>query len=115
MTAPALPTPQSFTIKQGDTGPPIQAVLQDAEGTVQDLTGATVRFHLLDVSGTVIIDASASVLDDAGGKVSYAWQAGDTDSAGSFKGEFEVTLPSGEIRTFPNWSNIRVKIVAELA
>jgi hypothetical protein len=49
---------------------------------------------------TAKVDASATVIDEDAGRVKYVWQTGDTDTAGTFQGEFEVTYSSGEIEIF---------------
>lgn len=104
----------AFTIKQNDTAPSVEAVLKNSAGTAVDLTGATVNFHMKDLSGTVVVDAVASVTDGSGGTVQYDWNSADTDTAGTFYAEFEVEYPDGTIETFPNTGSVAVKIVKEL-
>ena len=79
-------------------------------GSVVDLTGATVRFHMGDV-----IDAPAIIVNATGGVVRYDWATGDTDVAGSYRAEFEVTFVDGRIETFPNDTSIGVIIREDLA
>jgi hypothetical protein len=45
---------------------------------------------------------NASVFDAVNGVVKYDWVAGDTETAGDFECEFEVTEADGALRTFPN-------------
>lgn len=105
----------AFQIKQNDTSPAIRAALKDGNNSAIDLTDATVRFHMKDLSGTVIVDAEASVISPAtSGIVQYDWSAADTDTAGSYYAEFEVTYANAKIETFPNNSNISVSIRPEL-
>jgi hypothetical protein len=104
----------AFTIKQNDTAPSVEAVLKNSAGSAVDLTGATVNFHMKDLSGTVVVAAAASVTDDIGGTVQYDWIAADTDTAGTFYAEFEVEYPDGTIETFPNTGSVAVNIVKEL-
>ncbi len=48
------------------------------------------------------------------GKVRYDWNTTDTDTDGTFYGEFEVTADDG-IQTFPNKTNIAIIITKDLA
>lgn len=105
-----------FTIKQGDTKPEIRATLKDANGTAINLTGATVRFHLsAKVSGTVKVDSPATVISASEGIVQYAWSTGDTDTAGVYNAEWEITFSDGSVQTVPNDGYDEVLIKAQLA
>lgn len=109
-----------LNMKRGDTAPPITATLE-VGGTAVDLEGATVRFHMRDSSQQVVVDAAANndqVSDGSDGTlgmVSYDWIAGDTDIAGMFEGEWEVTFADSSIRTFPTLHNTRIRIVGDIA
>ena len=81
----------AFYIKRGDTRPSLYATLTQ-EGSVVDLTGATVRFHMGNV-----VDASAEILEASAGTVRYNWVAADTLLEGSYRAEFEVTFPDGHV------------------
>jgi len=105
----------AFSIKQNDTAPSLRATLRDGSGTVIDLTDATVRFHMKAVGGTAVkVDALSNIIDAEGGIVQYNWASNDTDTAGSYYAEFEVTYSDGTIETFPNNSNLSISIRAEL-
>lgn len=96
-----------FEIKEGDTSPAIKYQLQDEDGNPVDLSGANVRFMMrLGSADTLKIDTSESgavaVTDAAGGIVEYAWQVDDTDAAGTYQAEWEVTYSDGSVETFPN-------------
>lgn len=104
-----------FTIKRRDQLPEIAATLTDAEGTIVNLGGATVRFILVNkADGTVAVDQPATIVNAPAGTVKYTWVAGDTDVAGTYNGEFEVTFIDGRAETFPNSKNIAIKIFADL-
>lgn len=106
----------AFTIKQNDTAPSLKATLKDGSGTVIDLTNATVRFHMKAVGATTTkVDRATSVTDATNGVVQYNWQPADTDTAGSYYAEFEVTYSDGTIETFPNNSNLSISIRAEIS
>lgn len=104
-----------FYIKRNDTSPAIRANLLDGDGNAVDVTAATIRFHMSEPNGTVVIDAAGTIVNAAGGIVEYQWQAGDTDTAGYFNTEFEVTYGDGTIETFPNSTYQRVRIIEDLA
>lgn len=106
-----------FHIRQGDTKPDLVRTLLDEDGVAVNLTGATaVRFNLKAPDGSVKIDnAAAAITNAAAGIVTYEWAAVDTDTAGSFTGEFEVTWGGGGIQSFPNPDYIEVVITQEVA
>lgn len=107
-----------FYLKKNDTGPALVATLADSEGNAVSLSGATARFHMR-VRGAAALttDAAATVDPDQvtnKGKVTYSWAAADTDVAGEFEGEFQVTFGGGVIETFPNRKNLAILITDEL-
>ena len=105
----------TFFVKQNDTSPKLAATLKDGNGQVVDVTGASVRFHMAKLnSSTVITDASATVTNAPAGTVEYAWTASDTASIGTFRGEFEVTFPTGLIETYPNSGYISIQITDDI-
>jgi len=105
----------TFFVKQNDTSPKLAATLKDGNGQVVDVTGASVRFHMAKLnSSTVITDASATVTNGSAGTVEYAWTASDTASIGTFRGEFEVTFPTGLIETYPNSGYISIQITDDI-
>lgn len=53
------------------------------------------------------------ITDAVDGRVTYLWQLGDTDVAGTFHVEFEIHW-GAEIQTVPNDSYLSIKIVADL-
>lgn len=61
------------------------------------------------------VNAAATVEDAASGSVSYPWLAADTDVAGTYEAEFEVTFAGGEKRTFPADSYFYVTVIPDLA
>lgn len=104
-----------FFLKRGDQLPALVVILKDATGAVVNLTGATVRFIMVNrYDGSPVIDASATVVDAAAGKVAYSWDAGETTVSGFYSAEFEVTFASGLSRTFPNDTNIQIQITDDL-
>jgi hypothetical protein len=104
----------AFSIKQNDTSPSLQATLKDAALTPINLTGANVRLHMKSVDGTLKIDQPMSVVTPLQGIIQYDWQAGDTDTVGTYYVEFEVTYSDASVETFPNNGNKTISVVREL-
>ena len=110
---------ETFFIKRNDTADDLQATLKDAANSAVALTGATVKFTMKKpgAAAAKVSKAAAALVDAANGVVKYAWQAGDTDEAGEFSAEFEVTYAGGAVQTFPNSKETRliVRIREDLA
>lgn len=105
----------SFVIKRNDLSPSILVTLYDGDGVVQDITGNNgVRFHMRDADGTVVIDAAMTVVSASGGQVRYDWVSGDTDTAGSYEAEVEVTYADNKPETFPNSGYIAIQMDADI-
>lgn len=103
-----------FYIKEGDTSP---ALLYTLSPTV-DLTGASVVFNMrLRSDGSVKVSRQAAVIVSPAtdGVVRYDWDADDTDTAGEYQAEFEVTYADSTVETFPNKDFITVKIDGDIA
>jgi len=106
----------SFYIRQNDTSPTITATLTDYNNIPINLTASDVVLHMEDLSGTLKLDSAVCTIDDAvEGIVSYSWQAGDTDTIGTYRVLFEVTYFDGGIETFPNKGYLSVIVTPELA
>lgn len=108
-----------LNIKRNDTVP-LTATLRVA-GAPIDLQGATVRFHMRDSAGILVVDSAATVIqngdgsDGTKGRVKYEWVASDTATAGVFSLEWEVTFADSTVRTFPTTHPTKLKIWGDLA
>ena len=101
-----------FFIKQNDTSPGLEYTLLP----LTDVTGATIVFSMKNSAGTIIVNRQpVTIVTAATGVVRYPWIAADTATAGNFEGEFEVTFAGGGIETFPNTSNILIRITDDIA
>lgn len=111
-----------YFVGQGDVGVKIADTLRDSDGSAVDLQGATVRFQLAPIGGGAFTVAAGAENEQVGdgsdgskGKVVYTWQAGNTDAAGLYLGEWKVTYEGGAKQTFPNADYVLVSILAAVA
>ena len=107
----------TFYIKEGDTSPAIEYALSPTDIT---LNGATVVFNMRDRRGTVKVNRAAATITDDGlltdtPTIQYDWVSADTDTAGTYYAEFEVTYADTTVESFPNSGFITVKIDADIA
>ena len=105
-----------FTIKKNDTRPELAIqIIDESTGNPLNLAGATAVFSMKDRSGVLKINrASANIFDAVNGKVKYTWQAADVNTAGIFRGEFEVTFAAGAKATFPSDGDIVITILEDV-
>lgn len=119
-----------FWIKQGDSAEAIQATCAYADGSVieEDLTNATVEFHMMTYKSVILIPAGVGFVvpkpptwdEELQGpfkRVGYQWEIdGSTTAVVGFDkqahaAEFQVTLkPSNRVMTFPNFGYLKVHI-----
>jgi len=105
------------TFVQGDTGPPIKATLKqknDAGALVPvDLTAIgvdMVKFQMRRPDDKrYTVNAAATVVEAATGKVKYEWAANDLDVPGDYQSQWELTYLDGKVQTTepPNTVTIR--------
>lgn len=87
-------TATTHYLRVGDRLPKLRRQLVDANGAAIDLTASTVAFRMWPQTGGAlkINNGACAIVDAATGVVEYSWAAIDTDTAGTFLGEFEITL-----------------------
>ena len=84
---------------QGDTEPAITATLNRA-GAAEALGAASVKFQMRKSDDKqYTVNAAATVVDAALGKVKYVWGSSDLNVPGEYLVQFEVTFASGRIET----------------
>ncbi len=110
-----------FTIKRGDTRPPLEITGRDATGAVIDMTGGLsitfqmkLRQHLGNAAFPSKVDAAGTFVDAVNGKIDYTFVAADTDEVGEYAGEFIYVASDGEPRTIPNPGFITVRVVQDI-
>lgn len=116
-----------FNIKRGDLLPYLEAIVSE-NGIPVDLTGLVeeVFFIMALVPATSrsrcraatteaprVVRGPAVVADAVAGKLRYFWQAGNTDVAGVYRGEFEITM-AGRPVTFPSSDYIPIVVHPDL-
>lgn len=103
-----------FTMKANDTRPAIQATLSAAATDVI----SSVKFLMSDSTGTLKVNAAGSIVTQpsstSGGVVKYQWVANDVNTAGNYRGEFQVTFNDSRIETYPNSAYIAISILPDL-
>ena len=105
---------ETFTIKRNDTSPAIRWELEDPD---TNLVGASVVFNMKNtVTGALVIDRGAAEVVEGADRptLGYNWAEGDTEVAGLYEAEFEITFSDESIETTPNSENIVVKVVVDL-
>jgi hypothetical protein len=105
-----------FWIKQFDRLPSLELDLLRGDGTAQNLSGCTARFLMrLRGQNEVTVNAAMTVVDAVNGIVRYDWADGDTDVAGVYRGEVEVTTADGKRITFPSNGYVAVRVLDDIA
>lgn len=104
----------TFQLKPGDRKYAIKYQLSDYASGSGLLTGASVKFQMMNAAGTTVIDAAGVILD-ADGIVAYEWQDGDTDTEGLYRAEFKVTFSDGLVQHYPSSGFILVQIGQDVA
>lgn len=111
-----VPASSTFVIKRHARRPYLRILLKDSEGVAFDLTGASsATFLMYDSTGTVKVNSPA-VLESplTTGVVKYQWGATDTNTAGEFRGEFDILYTGGEKLTVPVKGNLAIRIYEDL-
>jgi hypothetical protein len=105
-------------MKRHDTRPTLLLRLRDVDGAVANLTGATARFLMRQqnvVPVVVKVDREMDIIDPEDGVVRLLWNPEDTDTAGTFDAEVEVTYSDGKTKTYPNHTYDTITIVEDIA
>ena len=93
---------EKIKLVQGDTRPYIRATLKDADGTVINVAGATVRFKFRQVGepATLFTVTCAQPNGGTDGLVVFNFPANALNvEPGAYEGEIEVDYGGGDIQT----------------
>jgi len=113
---------QIIDIKRHDTLPRVSGRLVESDldnpGTPVpvNLTGCTIKFIMVtdDDLRTVKVNSAASIISAIDGTFEYAWIGADTDTQGSYLGEFEISFPSGGGKlSVPPDDTLKIRIRAD--
>ncbi len=104
-----------FVAKQGDTAITWSDTLTYSDGSVVDLTGASVKFVMRSLTGTQpTTNLAATIVTAASGTVKYVPTATDTATAGIFQAYWQVTFSNSTIEVFPTVGELTVSIEENL-
>lgn len=107
-----------MNIKKGDRLPAFSVGLEQADGSAIDLVNVSaVKLYMRNTDTDVLkVNGSACVIEDAElGLVRYDWAAGDTDVAGAYAAEFEITFVDGRKMTVPTRGALAVNVLENVA
>jgi len=106
------PVAATFAIKQNARRPYLRMLVKDQDGNPFDFSGASgVTFLMYDGEGNEIVSAPASIeAPPSSGVLRYAWADGDTEEAGEFRAEFDVSYGADDVMTVPVKGNILIRI-----
>lgn len=91
-----------YSIKQGDTWPPLEAALKKQDGQPIDLTEA-VGVKIWMKTGVTLVETDPCTIEDAAsGRVSYIFSAEDTATLGEYQLEFDIDWGDGKKQSVPN-------------
>lgn len=99
-----------FRIGQDDTLPIFDTTLKDGEGNRVSLAGATVLFKMWEPGEPLKVNGNCTVSNTHAGRVTYAWQTGDTDTPGLYRGQFFVTFSDLTVQKFPTAVPLRILV-----
>ena len=108
----------TFEIKQNDTSPALEGILRDGFKRPINITGATVVLNTrLRPGGAVKVNGGTmgAVGDAVKGRAKYSWTASDTNTAGIYEWEIQITFSNGKIRTIPPKGHFLLEVTDDIA
>lgn len=100
---------QQFTIKKGDTIPPLAVQMLYANGSPVDLTGGSVFFNMGNLDSSAYHSGLATITGSTTGNVQWNWDTISTGSPGNYWGEFEFII-GGSRLTLPTDNSLRIQV-----
>ena len=111
---PATFETQLFTLKKGDLGRPIEAILEDPDtDTPRNLADCTVVFRMTNVATGTVRTGDAEVIGlSTAGHVRYNFVADDVAEAAQLQCEWVVTDYFEKPTTYPSEGSIMVFVTS---
>jgi hypothetical protein len=112
---------QVFKIKRNDTLPALKLSIMttDRLGSksgydLTEVTGATFTMIEDKCKSIKVYSQSAEITCYSGGTLQYNWSNGDTDTSGTYMGEFELNFSDGTRMSIPSIGGVRIEIIDDL-
>jgi hypothetical protein len=103
-------------IKRNDTRPFFPVTLTYEDNSLVNLSGATVVLHARNRANNELkFSVAVTVTDAALGQLEWRPVASETDEAGSFQCEWEVSFFDGTVQTFPTRGYDRIRVLGDIA
>lgn len=100
-----------FAIKQGDVLPVLNDTLSYNDGSLANLTGASVKFIMRSITALgPTINTTATIVTPVSGTVSYTFTPTDTTTAGRYQGAWVVVFANGKQQQFPTIGYLDIAI-----
>ena len=102
----------TFTLKDSSTAAAGVTLDQNNSNTwaAINVTGATVKLRLRALGSTTVKSTlTCTVTDGQAGKVATDFPEGTLDTAGTFKGELELTFPNGGKQTVNDLIKLKIR------
>lgn len=105
-----------LNLKQHDTKPLVEAQLKYQSGQSFKLSNVQSIYFIMRSStdNALKFNSKAEVVDAQDGRVRYVWSATDTNKAGDFNAEFQITFDDGSVLTAPSSNYIEITIEPRL-
>jgi hypothetical protein len=84
-----------MAIQKNSIGTELLTTVRDQNGTVVDVSTATLTFYIWKASGTVLTKTPTLKTDGTDGKVRYVTISGDLDEVGQYFAQVLVVIGSG--------------------
>lgn len=104
-----------FPIKRHSRMPYLQLTVKN-NGAPVDISGASsATFNMSQIGGAKSVSGSAIIapLPDVG-VLRYRWAEGDTDTVGTYRGEFDLVFPPGVPFTIPTNADIEIEVYEDV-
>ena len=91
-----------YTIKRGDTYPPLTVTLSDLNGPINLTAASAVHLEMKSTVGTLIASLGCVIASPAGGVIQRNWGTTETSMVDTWSMEWEILWAAGGIQTVPN-------------